>query len=452
MRVPRLRFLHRRGAVPAAVVALLAVHTALLAWSAYVHSPVMSEVGHLPAGISHWQFGRFDLYRVNPPLVRMVAALPVMLTRPALDWKSYGTDPLQRNETSVGIDFVNANGFRSFWLYAIGRWACIPFSLLGALVCYRWAKDLYGVTSGLAALVLWCFCPNILGNGAMVMPDVPASALGAAACYTFWRWLKSPTWAWAAGAGVVLGLAELTKTTLLVFYPLLAVLWIAYRALGPRDPRQSRLPREAAMIAAVFAVSIYVLNLGYGFEGSLRPLGEFAFKSRALTGILAEGKRLPEGNRFAESWLARVPVPLPANYVQGIDAQKVDFERGIRSYLRGEWSDHGWWYFYLYAAAIKVPLGTLLLLAMAVVASFRKSFRIAALRDEMFLLAPAVVLLTVVSSQTGFSIHFRYVLPIFPFAFIWASKCFAAAQGDPPSPSGRGRVRANSSPLAAEVG
>ncbi len=56
----------------------LAAHAGLLAYSAWRHSPVLTEVGQLPAGISHWELGRFDLYRVNPPLVRLVAALPVL--------------------------------------------------------------------------------------------------------------------------------------------------------------------------------------------------------------------------------------------------------------------------------------------------------------------------------------------------------------------------------------
>ena len=172
----RLRLIERLA--PFLIGAMLLSHTALLAWSAYRHSPVVAEVGHLPAGISHWQFGRFDLYRVNPPLVRMVAALPMMLANPDTDWSNYSLDPLTRSETTVGIDFVNANGYRTFWLYTIGRWACIPFSLMGAAVCFVWARDLYGLRSGLAAMALWCFCPNILGNGSLIMPDVPAARLG----------------------------------------------------------------------------------------------------------------------------------------------------------------------------------------------------------------------------------------------------------------------------------
>ena len=58
---------------------LLAAHALLLGWGALRHSPPWDEVPHLVAGISHWELGRFDLYRVNPPLVRIVAALPVIV-------------------------------------------------------------------------------------------------------------------------------------------------------------------------------------------------------------------------------------------------------------------------------------------------------------------------------------------------------------------------------------
>src|ERR1019366_10609832 len=63
--------------------------------------------------------------------------------------------------------------------------------------------------------------PYILGHGCLIGADVPAAAVGVAAGYYFWRWLKRPCWREALLGGLVLGLAELCKFTLLVFYPLL---------------------------------------------------------------------------------------------------------------------------------------------------------------------------------------------------------------------------------------
>ncbi|MGH7139254.1 MAG: hypothetical protein ACREHD_26205 [Pirellulales bacterium] len=167
-------------------------------------------------------------------------------------------------------------------------------------------------------------------------------------------------------------------------------------------------------------------------------------------------------NRFATTFSAGLRVPLPANYVLGIDRQKFDFEAGFDSYLRGEWRHGGWWYYYLYGLAVKVPLGTWALLFMAMAlgwalptknrnrsspggadkepnkgsggqcppyeenaggqcASYDADLA-GNWRDEFVLLLPAVTVLALVSSQTGFNHHLRYVLPIFPFVFIWIGR------------------------------
>ena len=166
---------NRRGWV---IPAALLCHIVLLVWGAADHSPSVDEVGHMAAGVSHWQFGRFDLYRVNPPLVRLVAAIPVVLSQPETDW---GDFPSARPEFSCGRTFIEKSGARSLWLFTIARWACIPFSLLGARMCYLWGRDLYGAAAGRLACLLWCFSPTILGQAQMITPDTGATAFGLAA-------------------------------------------------------------------------------------------------------------------------------------------------------------------------------------------------------------------------------------------------------------------------------
>ncbi len=405
------------------IASLVAVHAALLAWSGCCHSPTYDEAGYLPAGISHWYFGRFDLYRVNPPLVRMEAALPVLAQRPDTPWFKAALLPGMRSEFAIGGDLIAANGIRSFWLFSCARWACIPFSLLGAYVCLGWARALYGDAAGLLALVLWCFCPNILAHGSLITPDAAAAALGVAAAYAFWRWLKSPTWIRTLVAGLALGAAELTKFTLILLFPLWPLVWLTWRWPQRRDLSRGRWLREAGQGAVIAVLGVYVINVGYAFEGSLQPLGSYEFISRSLAGPI-EGEAAQTtltGNRFAGSWLGALPVPLPKNYLMGIDVQRWDFERGLWTYLGGEWRVHAWWYYYLYALAVKVPLGTWVLIALAIVVPLAGRAYAAPWRDELMLLAPLLTILVLVSSQTGVQ-YLRYALPAFPFAFIWISK------------------------------
>ena len=405
--------------------ALLLTHAGLLAYGAAVHSPVIDEVGHMAAGLSHWQLGRFDLYHVNPPLVRMVAAVPVLWAQPKYDWSPYSDAPGARSEVAIGRQFISDNGERSFWFFTWARWACIPFSLLGGYICFRWARELYGDWSGLLALTLWCFDPNILANGQMITPDMGATALGVTAGYCFWKWLRQPHWGFAILAGLALGLAELSKTTWILLFALWPLLWLVWRLPGwRRTPGRSWLT-QGLQLGVTFLLSLFLINLGYGFESCFERLGDYQFVSESLGGA-PEGRAGQAGNRFAGSWLAELPVPVPRNYLLGIDVQKHDFEGHFHSYLRGEWRKEGWWYYYLYALTIKVPLGVWLLALLAAFLGLTQRGYAASWRDEIAVLAPAVVVLAFVSSQTGFNHHSRYVLPIFPFFFVWMSKAARA--------------------------
>jgi len=168
-----------------------------------------------------------------------------------------------------------------------------------------------------------------------------------------------------------------------------------------------------------------VLNAGYAFDGTGTPLGEYQFVSRMFNGLPAEesGGPPPMGNRFRDSWMAALPVPLPVDYLSGIDVQRRDFEGHMPpSFLAGEWKKGGWWYYYLYALAVKVPLGTLALVLWGLLLFVLRRPAGPRLLDELTLWLPALAVLVLVSSQTGFNHHMRYVLPLFPFVLIAASK------------------------------
>ena len=103
------------------------------------------EVTFLSSGISHWYLGRFELCAVNPPLVRMVAAIPVLALNPNVDWSNANTNPASRSDLAVGRKFIENNASNITTYFSIARMACIPFSILGMFVCFLWARDVYGI-------------------------------------------------------------------------------------------------------------------------------------------------------------------------------------------------------------------------------------------------------------------------------------------------------------------
>jgi len=499
------------------VPALLAVHLILLSDTIWTYSITVDEGAHLPAGLSHWRFGRLDLYRVNPPLVDTVAAVPLLFGEFKEDWEWYSIDKNTRREFFIGKQFVDLNGSDSLRLYRYGRLACIPFTLIGAISVYWFGRRLYGATSGIVAMCLWCCSPNVLGNAAIITPDVGGAALAILAAFAFWRWMSCPDWSRTLVAGLTLGLAELAKSTCVIFYVLWPVIWIISRRAGGvnplincdtekclsegmsnpgndlstselattpssglsatfspcqgrRDyssdvtsaaiiPPMRRMSRHAVgQLIAILVLGVYVTNLGYLFDGSFQQLKDYQFVSHALGGPTATPSE--PNNRFRDSILGSIPVPFPVDYIHGIDLQKLDFEGERWSYAGGVQQKRGWWWWYLYAIVVKVPHGTMILVVMAGVASWigrgkrtttietmasggRKSPDEAFVVDDVYrdakneenirgltsparrdwmVLIPAVCILVLVSSQTGFSRYFRYLLPAFPFVFVWASR------------------------------
>jgi hypothetical protein len=404
-----------RGAIRAVNAALLLAHAGLLLSGAFQNFAVVDEAAHIPAGISHWRTGRFEAYRVNPPLARMLAVLPALVVNPSDGAHAPEVMDMDRPEWLMAIAFQKANWNKYLAIVRLARLPGIAISVFGAWLVGRWARELHGEFAGSVAIALWAFEPTIVAFGQAVTSDVPAAVAVVAACHIFRRFLMRPSWQNAVSAGLVLGVAQLLKFTLLVLYPIY-ILALPF-AMARQTSKQSQcvLMRQ---FAAMFAISIGMINLGYGLRGSFQPLGTIPLSSRLLDGRLnASGS---DTNRFSGSWLGALPIPVPADYVMGIDLQKRDFESGLPSYLRGEWRHHGWWYYYLYAMAVKVPLGTSALIVVGMALALRRVLTHPTL-DEWLLLAPAISVIALVSAQTGFNHHMRYVLPSFPFLILLAS-------------------------------
>ncbi len=399
-------------------VVLLGIHAALVGWGATRHSPSPDEVGHMGAGLHHWHTGTFDLYRVNPPLVRLLATAPVALLGARERDTEVNTHPFNRPEFFVGRDFVNDHRARAFWYFTLARWACLPLTLLGGYICYRWGRELYGPKAALLALALWCFSPMMLANAQMITPDTGAAALGTLACYLFWRWFREPSWPRAYWMGVGLGLALLCKTSWILLLPLWPLSWIVLRSTQRPLLHWRAWLSEGGQVACSFLLGLVLINVGYLFEGSFMQLGRYTFISQPLT-VARDGQLK---NRFTDTWAGALPMPVPRNFLSGIDVQRRDFERRYWSYLGGEWRQEGWWYYYLYGLGVKWPLGNWLLLLLALCTVGLVKNRRSTWQDEVLMILPGVSLFALVSSQTGFNHHLRYVLPALPFAFIWIGR------------------------------
>jgi len=396
-------------------VCLLLALFAQAAFAAARLSLTTDEGLHITSGYSILRTGDFRLIEEHPPLVKMLAALPLLLVPDLPDprglpgWESDAATPDTVQLVRVMKHWLQP--YRPFdgVVYA-ARVPIILLSLLLGAVVFRWAADLAGSWAGVTALALYAFDPNILAHSSVAAIDLGATACIFFASYTFWRALRRPSRVHIVMAGVTLGLAQAVKISAVILIPQFIVL--AYlraltedSALFSRSPvriwihgvgRSTMLLRVGLVVCMIFALALVSLWAVYGFEF-----------------------RTPPG------W--HVPIPA-ASHLIPLKRVLHDTSTGRTTFLMGQYSERGWWYYFPVAFAIKTPLPTLIFLAWALGFSIKgwvSRSKERGVRCRMqdtsiwWNLGLFPVIYFGVAIFSSFNIGYRHLLPILPFIFVF---------------------------------
>lgn len=436
----------RRLLTAGALLALMALHFSLIADQIARQTPTVDEVAHLPAGRSYIEKRTFRLYPHNPPLARLVPALAAgslldldyegtwRRHQPPNHWQ-FAFECLERHADSKEKRSAYLAAFsRARLVVALVSVTCIP-------MLFAWGAWWLRPASGWVAALLWTICPNALAHAGLVTTDLFATASTLWASFAFARWLERPRWTLAIAAGVALGVALLVKFSSLVLLGILPAWWLFDRWMKPAGSI-AWINELCVAAPLMLAAAVLTLDAGYLFEGVGTPMGKFAFLSRSLTrprtpadGPIDSTSNVTYNqvlsrrvNRFRGTILERVPSPLPAPCWTGFDEQKFEAEGKYPMYFRGQFADRaamegetgrrGWKVYYLYALLIKLPIGTLVLIAMgAVLAIFHPGLWG---RTVPWLMLAATPIVTM-SLFTDINLGLRYVLPSLPFLFLIAS-------------------------------
>jgi len=366
-----------RWRVRLAVCILLGVLFALLLSGVQPLSFTADEPAYIVGGYTLWSCGQESLdilaQRGYTPLLAGLEALLFYAAAPNIPVETL---------TAWPPDFDPlVNAFKPYLTplpYAkfITRIPTIWLTILLAALVFRWGKDLWGVHAGLLVLVLLTFDPTLLAHGRLATTDVGVTALGTAALYLAWRWLQAPTWSFALGTGVLLGLAMLAK----VSAPLWAAVAGVMMLIGLfRARHRSDMKRLWVQVGVAGGIGLLIWWAGYGFTWGKMDVLPFA-------------------------------VPAPAYWKSAlylVQYKSEFFALGRRQV------DHWWWYFPL-TFVLKNPLPLLLGCAVGLLALRRRLQS-----DAPFLiLLMFPVLYTVVAIAGGMDIGYRHMLPIHPFLYL----------------------------------
>lgn len=416
---------------PAAILgAALALYLALAVTSLRGKTSTFDECAHLPAAYSHLVLRDFRLTPDHPPLAKLWAATPLLF----MDVRMRPDDEAWRlrRQWEFGKRFLyrwNDADRLFFWT----RTAMAGLACVLAAAVFLWARRHWGLATAALALFLCVLSPDVLAHGQIVSTDIGAALFIFLAVVAFERATERATWPRVLAAGAAFGAALATKYSALVLVPVLGLLAVAtawwpepmgmelrgLRVSGPAVPDRGRRALDVLLVLVVMVlVAWVVIWAAYLFQPS--------FSDDPGVNAAFEWERVrPDNPFFSEPILfARRFSLLPEPYLFGF-FRFVKHSEARPSFLMGERSEVGHWYYFPATFLLKTPVGLMILLAVALATRRRHA---APLRVECFLWLPVVVYLLLTLTR-GLNIGHRHLLPLYPFLFVAAGRAAALVRG-----------------------
>jgi Dolichyl-phosphate-mannose-protein mannosyltransferase len=404
------------------VAAAVALQVGLSVHAMRGSSATFDEGAHLPAGYTHLALLDHRLNPEQPPLVKLLAAAPLVALGPEV--KTTDVSWIEARQWEFGRRFLYRwnDGDRLLFL---GRLPVVALAACLVIAVFLIAERRFGATEAVAAALLAAFSPDVLAHGSLVTTDLAFALFFFLSVVATERLLEQATARRLCAAGLATGAAFATKFSapilLLVFAAFALRVVLRSRPLetalvGEAHEVKAKLARVAHVfgwLAAVGALSLLVVWSSYGFHGRLSS--NPAVRDELRRPLVSEQAGLL---RSAVAWAGRARL-VPEDFSRGL-LFVTEHSAARPTFLLGERRDSGFPYYFAVTFLLKTPVPLLLLAALAL-------FRIPRLlRREAFLLWLPVAVYLAATATRGLQIGHRHLLPIYPFLFVAAGEAAAA--------------------------
>ncbi len=399
--------------LPATIFAtlLLMLLAGLLIVSAHEESQTFDEANHLGAGLMYLKHGDFSRNPEHPPLVKMLAALPLLpmgLTEPP----PTHVPLFKGNDSAFGTGLLYSRGRDWESILMRGRMVIMLFTLGLGLLLFLAAREIFSPLAAVFALVLYVTQPLVLGNGNIITTDVALACLLFAAVYAFYRFCRRPSAARFALCAAASCLTIVCKHSGILVLPVLSLLAITDILLPVADApgsRGGRLRRNAVALCLLCLLGYVGIWAIYGFrfyELHITPpiaqwAGQLSPLKRGLLLFADHHHLFPEPYLYGWVDILRIPSTRP-------------------SFLLGHIYPTSRWFFFPAAFVIKTTLALLVLLLVMPFTGV-----VGHRRQMVFFGLPAAFFFTVcvLSMMNGGA---RYLIPMYPYLMLLAGAGAAA--------------------------
>ena len=435
----------RPRAAAVAVIAALLLAYAGVAWvSVAGESPTFDEPYHAVSAWVQWNRHDFRLDNEDPPLWQYWASLP---NGPAALSADFGDGRWRTMGSAVGGQW----GWAVDTLYRtpgndaarfIGRCRAMMLVVAVALgvAIAAWAWRLAGPVAAVVATGLFAVDPNLIAHGPLMKNDVAASLAWLGVAYALWDVGRRVTVGSAVRLAVLATVPLTVKFSgLLVVALVPAVLLVRVLLPDPwpvltrsADTRRRRLATAAGLGLLTAAVAVVGVWAVYGFRFRSGPDATDRLDFDQLAARSVDHERQLHPARATPGLTVRAAVfahdhrLLPEAFLTGFLFTYAESQ--LRpSYLLGEVSLTGWWYYFPFAMAVKTPVATLAAAGLLATVVVRRRWGTGARRWAAAAVAAPVVVYMASAVSTNLNIGLRHVLPVYPLVFVAIGWATAAA-------------------------
>jgi hypothetical protein len=455
----------RSRAIGIILCALLLGTFTATAWRAtFDKSPTVDEPGPL---IGAWVQIHFHDFRddcEDPPLWHWLIAGGLLNDLFSIDQNSQAWQSLLRNadaQAPIAFDALyHTPGLNpDTLLRSLRMRMTIVAAVLGAAICW-WAWRLAGPVAGVCGLAAFCFDPTVLAHSPILKNDVMLALAGTALMASVWLLGERATIARLLCVYLFLACAIMSKLSGVLAIGVLALALLARSIIPQAWPIGSRMAATFGQ-RITFSVGVFLGSLLFAWVCTW-ALYDFRFlptrDSSEQYDFNSALQLLARHEAFAASpdpfnmrpgevddFLRRWQPPIPARIILFADEHHLlpqslligllrsdAFSRARESYLCGQNSVTGWWYYFPLAMLFKTPVATLTGLSLASIVMFPRLRRVGPTQAWAVCAAvifPAIYLLIAMKSNVNVGI--RHILPVYPFLFIFLGVGAAAAWNSP---------------------
>jgi hypothetical protein len=411
-------------------ILLLSIMAIMLIQAAKDDAAIVDESPHITAGYSYLKFFDAHINPEHPPLIKDLAGLPLQFLN--LNFPTQ-TDAWQKNvndQWALGHNFLWESGNDGHQIVFWARIGPILITLLLGFFVFFWTRKIAGNWAASLSLALYAFSPTVLAHGHLVTTDVGAAAGIIIATYFFIKYLKINSWQNLVWAGIIFGLAQLTKFSVFLLVPFFFFLALWWYLIHQKSLASFfKIIGGTILVGIIGAAIIYLWYLPHIWNYPQQK--QLSDAQEILTSF---------GNRYLANldfWLIKNPILRPlGQFFLGLLMVTQRTAGGNTAYFLGEISSSGWWYYFPVVYVLKEPLSFLI---MALIALCYSSYLIWERRPqnfsqavtkianwsrenfEIFALLCFVIFYMAYSMKSNLNIGVRHLMPLIPIMYILVS-------------------------------